>query len=139
MLIGEYTSTLDVKGRFNFPSKLLDDLCESFIITKGLDECLFVYSKEEWQRLEEKIRELPLSKGRTLQRFLFASAMEVQADKQGRVLLSQRLREYAHIEKDLVVIGASYRAEIWDKERWETEGDKLSSETLETAMEELGF
>ena len=139
MLIGEYTSTLDVKGRFNFPSKLRDDLGESFIITKGLDECLFVYSKEEWQRLEEKIRELPLSKGRTLQRFLFASAMEVQADKQGRVLLSQRLREYAHIEKDLVVIGASHRAEIWDKERWETEGDKLSSETLETAMEELGF
>lgn len=139
MLIGEYTSTLDVKGRFNFPSKLRDDLGESFIITKGLDECLFVYSKEEWRRLEEKIRELPLSKGRTLQRFLFASAMEVQADKQGRVLLSQRLREYAHIEKDLVVIGASYRAEIWDKEHWETEGDKLSSETLETAMEELGF
>ena len=139
MLIGEYSSTLDVKGRFSFPSKLREDLGESFIVTKGLDECLFVYSVEEWKRLEEKIKDLPMSKARAMQRFLFAAAVEVQADKQGRILLTQRLREYAHIDKDITVIGASYRAEIWNKDRWEASCNELTSDSLSEIMDELGF
>lgn len=139
VLIGEYNSTLDVKGRFSFPSKLREDLGESFVITKGLDECLFVYSLDEWKRLEEKIKELPMSKARSVQRFLFASAMEVQADKQGRVLVSQGLRDFAHIEKNITVIGASNRAEIWDKDRWEQSVSDLTSDSLSEIMDELGF
>ena len=139
-LMGTYSHNMDAKGRLNFPTKLREGLGDVFYVTKALDQpCLTVYSETEWERLSAKIAALPESKGSQMKRWLFSGAAALQPDKQGRVLLSQRLREYAHIEKDLVVIGASYRAEIWDKERWETEGDKLSSETLETAMEELGF
>ncbi len=139
MLIGEFTPTIDTKGRLNFPSKLRDDLGGRFIITKGLDNCLFVYPMDEWQKLEEKIRALPLSKARTLQRFLFASACEAQIDSQGRVLIPQNLREYASLTKDVTVIGASVRAEIWDREKWQRSGEELTSESIEEAMDELGF
>ena len=139
MLIGEYQHTLDIKGRVNFPARLRESLGESFIITKGLDGCLFVYSREEWKVLEDRIRELPMSKARNLQRFLFAGAVEVETDKQGRVLLPANLREYAGLEKEIVVIGASTRAEIWSRERWSQNSEELSSDTVAQAMDELGF
>ena len=100
MLIGEYQHSLDTKGRVNFPAKLREDLGESFILSKGLgDECLFVYSEEEWNKLTEKLNSLPLSKARALQRFLFAGATQVQPDKQGRILIPQNLRDYAGLQK----------------------------------------
>lgn len=139
MLIGEYQHSLDLKGRVNFPVKLRESLGESFIITKGLDDCLFVYSKEEWAALEDKIRALPMSKSRGLQRFLFAGAVEVEADKQGRVLIPQNLRDYAHLTKELVVIGASVRAEIWDIETYNRSCEELTSDAVALAMDELGF
>lgn len=139
MLIGEYQHTLDSKGRVNFPVRLRESLGESFIITKGLDGCLFVYSREEWKVLEDRIRELPMSKARNLQRFLFAGAVEVETDKQGRVLLPANLRDYAGLEKEIVVIGASTRAEIWSRERWSQNSEELSSDTVAQAMDELGF
>ncbi|MBQ1237164.1 MAG: division/cell wall cluster transcriptional repressor MraZ [Oscillospiraceae bacterium] len=139
MLIGEYAHTLDVKGRVNFPAKLLTDLGDRFILSKGLDGCLFVYSAEEWGNLERKIKELPLSKSRPLQRYFFAGAAEVEVDKQGRIVIPQKLREHAGLEKDVMIIGASSRAEIWDKERWNLSCEELTAETIESAMEELGF
>ncbi len=139
VLIGEYSSTIDAKGRFNFPSKLREDLGESFVITKGLDECLSVYSVEEWKRLEEKIKDLPMSKARAMQRFLFASANVVQTDKQGRILIPQKLREFAQLDKDITVIGASYRVEIWNTQKWEESCNQLTSEYLSNSMDELGF
>lgn len=138
-LMGSFNHNIDVKGRMNFPTKLREILGDSFIVTKGLDECLFVYSKEEWAVLEEKIKAIPLSKGRVLQRFFFSGASEIESDKQGRILIPQPLREYAGLEKDIVVIGASNRAEIWDKAKWDALGGNISQDMVESAMDELGF
>ncbi len=139
MLIGEYEHTLDAKGRMIFPAKLREELGESFVLTRGLDGCLFVYSIVEWKLLEEKVRSLPMSKTRDLQRFLFASAVQVEPDKQGRILIPQNLRRHAGLQKDAVVIGASVRAEIWDREKWEALCENLTEDSIAQTMEELGF
>ena len=139
MLIGEYFHSLDAKGRVNIPSKLKEDLGEKFIVTKGLDGCLFVYSSEEWNRLAEKIKELPLTKSRNIQRFLFASATEVSLDKQGRILIPQNLREYSKLKKEIVILGVSVRAEIWDKSSYDLMNQEITPESAAEAMEELGF
>ncbi|WMJ23768.1 division/cell wall cluster transcriptional repressor MraZ [Paludicola sp. MB14-C6] len=140
MLIGEYSYSIDVKGRLNFPAKLRENLGGRFIITKGLgDNCLFVYSMEEWQIVEQKIKGLPLSKARNLQRFFFASALEVEPDKQGRIVIPNNLREYANLDKDVMIIGASTHCEIWSKENWDTICTELDSNTIAQAMDELGF
>lgn len=139
MLIGEYAHTLDTKGRVNFPVKMREHLGEHFILTKGLDGCLFVYAMEEWAGLEDKIKALPMSKARTLQRFLFSGAVDVELDKQGRIVIPPNLRDYAGLTKDIMIIGASTRAEIWDKELWQKSCDELTPEMVEQAMEDLGF
>jgi MraZ protein len=139
MLIGEYGHSLDSKNRVNFPAKLREDLGEKFIITRGLDNCLFVYSAKEWKGLEERIRALPMSKSRGIQRFLFASAQEVEPDKQGRIVIPANLREHAGLGKEVMIIGASVRAEIWDKNKWEESCEQLSSGMMAEAMDELGF
>lgn len=139
MLIGEYSHNIDAKGRLNFPAKLREDLGERFIVTKGLDDCLFVYSLVEWAELERKIKELPMSKARTIQRYLFAGAAEVEPDKQGRILIPGNLRDFAGLEKDIMVIGASNRAEIWNRSRWETSCGELNSDSIAQIMDELGF
>lgn len=139
MLIGEYQHSLDEKGRVNFPAKLRDGLGSRFIITKGLDSCLCVYSEDEWHVLEDKIRALPVSKSRQLQRFLFAGAADVIPDKQGRVVIPASLREYAGLEKEVMIIGASVRAEIWDKDRWLASCDELTPDTIAETMDSLGF
>ena len=141
MLIGEYQHSLDTKGRVNFPAKLREDLGESFILSKGLgDECLFVYSEEEWNKLTEKLNSLPLSKARALQRFLFAGATQVQPDKQGRILLPPVLREYANLTKDVVLVGVLSRVEIWDKDRWqENTYDEDEMDEIAEHMADLGF
>ena len=130
---------MDIKGRMNFPTKLRETLGDGFIITKGLDGCLFVYSREGFDELAEKIKQVPLSKGRELQRFFMAGACEVEADKQGRVLIPQQLREYASLDKDIVVIGASTRAEIWDKSKWDKFNEDFTANKLEEAMEGIDF
>ena len=109
------------------------------MLTKGLDNCLFCYSMEEWARLEEKINSLPLSKSRGMQRFFFAGAVEAEPDKQGRILIPQNLRDYAHLDKDIMVIGASNRAEIWDKQAYEQSCAELTPDMVAQAMDELGF
>lgn len=139
MLTGQYAHSLDTKGRVNFPSRLREELGMRFIITRGLDNCLFVYSMEEWERLAAKLKELPISKSAPLNRFFFAGAAEVEPDKQGRVLLPAHLREFAGLDKDIVIAGVSNRAEIWDAARWEETNLQLTSESIALAMDELGF
>ena len=139
MLIGEYRHSLDPKGRVNFPAKLREDLGDSFIICKGLDNCLYVYRMSEWDKLVEKTSALPSSKARTIQRFFFASAVCCEPDKQGRVLIPQTLRDYAGLTREIAVIGVSTRAEIWDSARWDEANAALTSESVAETMEELGF
>lgn len=120
MLIGEYRHTVDDKGRLFVPAKLREELGEPLIVTRGLDQCLFVFPMAEWRNLEAKLRALPLaqSSARAFVRFLLAGATECTPDKQGRVLLPQPLREYAGIEREAVLIGVGNRVEIWAGERW---------------------
>lgn len=139
MFIGEYFHTADPKGRVIFPAKIREELGERFYITKGLDNCLAVYKEEEWAKIQEKILTLPNAKSRNLKRFLFSSAAEVRADKQSRVLIPQNLREYAGLERDIVIIGASSNVEIWDKERWESVCTELTPDMIAEAMDELDF
>lgn len=139
MLIGEYQHNIDPKGRMIIPSKFREDLGECFYVTKGLDGCLFVLSPEEWARLQEKIKAMPISKSRGLQRFFFSGAAEVEPDKQGRILLPQTLRDYAGLTRDVTVIGASTRAEIWDSARWEEFNSSLTEESIAEAMDMLEF
>ncbi|MEG2814459.1 MAG: division/cell wall cluster transcriptional repressor MraZ [Oscillospiraceae bacterium] len=140
MLIGEYNKMIDAKGRFNFPIKLRENLGTRFIITKGLgDNCLFVYSTQEWQLVEDKLKKLPFSKARNLQRFFFASALEVEPDSQGRVVIPASLREYANITNEAVIVGASSHCEIWSVSNWKKVEEQLDAETIATAMDELGF
>ena len=139
MLTGQYTHSIDAKGRVNFPAKLREELGERFIITRGLDNCLFVYSVDEWDQLAAKLHELPISKSAPLNRFFCAGAAEAEPDKQGRVLLPAHLREYAGLDRDVTIAGVSNRAEIWDSERWEKQNEQLTAESIATAMDELGF
>lgn len=139
MLIGEYQHTLDSKGRVMMPVKLRDDLGSNFILAKGLDGCIFMYPLEGWKKLEDRIRESSMVESRAVARFLFASAREAETDKQGRFLIPQSLREYAGLEKEVTIIGASVRAEIWSRQRWEESCASLTSEEVERAMEKLSF
>lgn len=120
MLMGEYHHSIDDKGRLIIPSKLRDELGNNFIVTRGLDNCLFVYSKEEWSNVINKYKELPNTKdARNFMRFFLSGATQVDFDKQGRINISQPLVKYASLEKDCVIIGVSERLEIWSKENWE--------------------
>ncbi|HEX3037689.1 MAG TPA: division/cell wall cluster transcriptional repressor MraZ [Oscillospiraceae bacterium] len=137
MLIGEYQHNIDPKGRVIVPAKFREDLGEHFYVTKGLDGCLFVLPPMEWQRLQEKVMSMPISKARGLQRFFFSGAAEVETDKQGRILLPQQLRDHAHLDKDVTFIGTSTRAEIWDSQRWAEFNSTLTEESIAEAMDML--
>jgi MraZ protein len=121
MFIGEYQHALDPKNRIIIPSKFRDDLGDKFVITKGLDNCLYAYPMDEWATLEQKLKSLPLTSrdARACIRFFFSGAADCQIDKQGRTIIPGNLIEYANIEKDIVIIGVSTRFEIWSKEKWE--------------------
>ena len=143
MLLGEYNHTIDEKSRLIVPSKFRDDLGSTFIVTKGLDNCLFIYSLSEWQIFETKLKALPLTNqnARVFTRFFAAGATECQLDKQGRIVIPSHLREYAGLTKDVVVIGVSTRAEIWDREKWNnyTSEDNISVEEVASQMSDLGI
>lgn len=143
MFIGEYQHTLDTKGRIIIPSKFREQLGEEFVMTKGLDNCLFVYPKEEWAILEEKLKTLPLTNrdARAFIRFFFSGASEGALDKQGRVLIPANLREHSKLDKEAVVIGVSTRMEIWSKEEWDNynNDDNLSYDSIAEKMAELGI
>lgn len=143
MLLGEYRHNVDVKGRVSVPSKFRDDLGQSFVVTKGLDNCLFMYSKAEWETFENKLKELPLTNAdaRTFIRFFFAGATEVEVDKQGRINIPQVLRDYAGIKKDVVIAGVATRAEIWDSTAWDkyTSSEALNVSNIASQMSNLGI
>lgn len=143
MFYGEYQHTIDPKGRVIVPSKFREDLGEKFIVTKGLDNCLFVYSSNEWSELESKLKSLPFTDKdvRAFVRFFFAGAAECELDKQGRILIPQNLREYAALEKDIYVIGVSTRVEIWDKSKWDnySSDDNISPDQIAEKMASLGI
>ena len=139
MLIGEYQHKIDAKSRVIMPAKFREDLGKHFYVTKGLDGCLFVLSAQGWEQLQKKIAAMPISKSRSLQRFFFAGAAEVEPDKQGRILIPQNLREYAGLEKDVTIIGTSIRAEIWSTENWNKINNELTQENIAEAMNELEF
>lgn len=121
------------------PVKLREELCQHFVLTKGLDGCLFAYPESEWQRLEQKIQALPMSQSRSLQRFFFSAAADVEPDSQGRILIPAGLRAYADLTKEVVIIGVSARAELWSLARWQEYNAQLSNEDITQAMEQLGF
>ncbi|WP_067620842.1 division/cell wall cluster transcriptional repressor MraZ [Alicyclobacillus acidiphilus] len=120
MFMGEFEHSLDTKGRLTVPAKFRDELGESFVVTRGLDKCLFVYPHEEWQILEAKLKALPMTRSdaRSFVRFFFSGASECELDRQGRILLPQKLRDYAGLEKDCTLLGVSNRVEIWDSNIW---------------------
>ncbi|HHX87998.1 MAG TPA: division/cell wall cluster transcriptional repressor MraZ [Firmicutes bacterium] len=128
MFMGEYQHTLDEKGRVAIPSRLRDDLSERFVITRGLDQCLFVYPLEEWSRIEGKLKALPFTKSdaRAFTRMFFSGAIEVELDRQGRALIPQHLRDYAQLEKEVRIIGVSNRVEVWSETVWREYSHKAS-------------
>ncbi len=143
MFLGEYQHTLDTKGRLTVPARFRDELGETFIVTKGLDDCLFVYSLPEWKIVEENLKVLPFTRSdvRAFVRFFFSGASECETDKQGRILLPLSLREYAHIEKDVVIIGVGTRIEVWAQEYWEEYAEKAeaSYEAISEKLVEIGL
>ena len=141
MLIGEYEHTLDTKGRISMPAKLRKDMGETFILTKGLDGCLFAFSNDEWMNFETKLKALPLSdkNARNFVRFFLAGATECEIDKQGRFLIPGNLRVSASLEKEAVIIGVGTRLEIWDKATWESKDEEISADEIAENMTMLGI
>lgn len=142
MFIGEYNHAIDLKNRMIIPSKFREELGNGFVLTKGLDGCLYAYPMSEWKILEEKLKKLPLTSkdARAFVRFFFSGANEVNADKQGRALIPQNLLEYADIEKEIVTIGVSTRIEIWSKNKWEDYNNSdINFDEIAEKMSELGI
>ncbi len=131
--MGEFQHTIDTKGRLILPVKFRESLGVSFIATKGLDNCLFVYALDEWAMLENKLKQLPLAKpeARAFVRFFFSGAAELECDKQGRILIPTNLREYAQLDKDVTVIGVSNRVEIWSTQAWSEYNMKIEPTVTE--------
>jgi len=143
MFMGEYDHTVDAKGRLIIPSKFREVLGDRFVVTKGLDGCLFVYDNNEWTAFEEQLKALPLNKkdNRMFVRHFLAGAAEVEVDKQGRILLPAKLREFASLDKDVVLVGAASHIEIWSQERWMQleEDEDESMEAVAERMADLGL
>ncbi|MBQ9297534.1 MAG: division/cell wall cluster transcriptional repressor MraZ [Clostridia bacterium] len=143
MLIGEYEHSLDAKGRVIMPAKLREDMGEKFILTKGLDGCLFGFSQNEWANFEEKLKTLPLTNknARDFVRFFLSGATECEMDKQGRFLVAANLREYAGMDKEIIVIGVGNRIEIWNREKWtkHNSSENISADEIAEKMDFLGI
>ena len=143
VFIGEYEHSVDAKGRAIMPAKLREDIGENFIVTKGLDKCLFAYSKSEWENFEEKLKTLPLTNknARDFVRFFLSGAIECELDKQGRFLIPSNLRNYANLEKEIIIIGVGTRLEIWNKNSWTnySSEENISADEIAENMTMLGI
>jgi len=141
MFMGEYHHSIDNKGRVIVPSKFREELGEMFIITRGLDQCLFGYPLSEWKVIEEKLKSLPLTKkdARAFTRFFFSGATESELDKQGRINIPAPLMQYAKLEKECVILGVSNRIEIWSKQIWEDYFSQSEESFAEIAENMIGF
>ncbi|WP_251549240.1 division/cell wall cluster transcriptional repressor MraZ [Neobacillus muris] len=141
MFMGEYHHSIDIKGRIIVPSKFREDLGDTFVLTRGLDQCLFGYPLSEWKEIEQKLKALPLTKkdARAFTRFFFSGATESELDKQGRVNVPAPLMQYAKLEKECVVLGVSNRIEIWSKQIWEEYFSQSEDSFAEIAENMIGF
>lgn len=142
-LIGEYEHRLDSKGRLIIPSKLREELGCTFILTKGLDNCLYIYPNDEWKSFAEKLNLLPMTNesSRKFKRFFNSGAVKCELDSQGRILLPPNLRGFANIDKDVVIIGNGEKAEIWNKEQWDAinNEESLNMDAIADKLDELDF
>lgn len=141
MFMSQYNHTVDAKGRLIVPSKFRDQLGDEFVVTKGMDGCLFVYANEDWKAFEEKLATLPMTnkEARMFTRFFLAGAATLEVDKQGRILLPANLREFAALDKDVVLVGVGTRIEIWSKENWENMDADQDMESVAASMETFGL
>ncbi len=142
MFIGEYQHTIDSKGRVAVPAKFRPKISKGAVVTRGLDDCLFLYTKEEWQKLADKLAALPISKANTraFARLMLAGAMDVDLDSQGRIMLPEYLRKYASMTKKVIIAGLYSRLEIWDEAKWNKykSGTEQKSGDIAEALGELG-
>ncbi len=142
MFIGEYSHNLDDKGRLAVPVKFRRELSKGAVVTRGLDNCLFLYTKTEWEKLAEKLATLPISQAnsRAFSRLMLAGAMDVEVDKQGRIILPEYLRSFAGLNKEVIIAGLYNRLEIWDSEKWSSYKGQTEAESGSIAerMAELG-
>ncbi|WP_125762665.1 division/cell wall cluster transcriptional repressor MraZ [Companilactobacillus hulinensis] len=138
MFMGEFHHTIDSKGRIIIPAKFRKEIGDIFVITRGMDGCLFGYSMAQWGKLEAQLDKLPLTKkdARAFTRFFYSAAAEVEFDKQGRVNLSTSLTEFAKLKKNCVVVGVSDRIEIWDEDKW-TEFSQQAEDNFEEISEKM--
>lgn len=143
MFIGEFSHNLDDKGRLAVPKKFRAKLAKGAVVTRGLDDCLFLYTKAEWEKLAEKLASLPFSQANTraFARLMLAGAMDVSLDKQGRVILPEYLRSYARLKKGITVAGLYNRLELWDEEKWReyTKQTEASRNEIAEQLGELGI
>ena len=141
MFMGEYSHSIDAKGRLIIPSKFRELLGEEFVLTKGLDGCLFIFPNDEWTSFEEKLRALPLTNksARTFSRFFVAGATSCELDKQGRILVPATLREFAGLEKDVVLTGSINRIVVWSKEKWSENNNYDDMDAIAENLTDLGI
>lgn len=141
MFMSQYNHTVDAKGRLIVPSKFRERLGEEFVVTKGMDGCLFVYANEDWAVFEQKLTSLPLinKEARKFARFFLAGASQVEVDKQGRILIASNLREFAGLDKEVVLVGVGSRIEIWSLEKWEGMDFDDDMDDISATMESLGL
>lgn len=141
MFMSEYNHTVDAKGRLIMPAKFREALGEEFVVSKGMDGCLFVYANEDWNAFEQKLTSLPLinKEARQFARFFLAGAAQVELDKQGRILLPASLREFAGLDKEVVLVGVGSRIEIWSKDKWDAINEDDNMDAITASMESLGL
>ena len=141
MFMGRYNHTIDPKGRLSIPSKYREILGDEFVVSKGMDGCLYVYAKEDWEVFEGKLASLPLmsEEARQFARFFLSGAQPVTVDKQGRILMPQDLRDFAGLEKDVVLAGMGSRIEIWSLERWKANNDSIDINAISKGVMNLGL
>ena len=141
MFMGEYSHTIDSKGRLIIPSKFREELGENFVLTRGLDGCLSIYPAASWKAFEKKLAELPLTSkdARTFTRFFVSGATGCELDKQGRILVPGTLREYAGLEKDVVLTGNINRIEIWSKRKWSENSNYDDMDAIAEGLQDMGI
>lgn len=143
MFLGEFEHSIDSKGRLTIPAKFREQLAGGIVITRGLDGCLWAFSREEWQKVSERITSLPMAntEARRFTRFMFSSASESIPDRNGRVIIPQKLLQHANIDRDVVVAGVMNKIEIWNPEHWQEEQSKVTEdpESLAAQLADLGI
>ncbi len=139
MISGSYEATLDSKNRIFIPAKVREKLGSDVVLVRGIDECITVYSSVEWENFASNLEKLPATQSRHLKRFIYSSAVECTIDTQGRIIIPSLLRDYAKLEKCVIIIGTGQKAEIWSSQIWQSEQESSDRESMEKMLIELGF